>query len=74
MEVKKEITIETKGGSRILVVTPDMEKVILSRSIRCPPIFDNKSPTHCRVGPDYIGLQFRSQLKPTSALEIIKAL
>jgi hypothetical protein len=33
MDVKKEITRETKGGRRTLVVTPDIGKVIFSKSI-----------------------------------------
>jgi hypothetical protein len=36
MEVKKEITRETSGGSSAFVVTPDTGKVIWSRSIMLP--------------------------------------
>jgi hypothetical protein len=35
MEVKKEITREIKGGRRILVVTPDMGKVMCRKSMNC---------------------------------------
>jgi hypothetical protein len=38
MEVKNEMTREINGGSRILVVTPDMGKVIVKKSMAsCPP-------------------------------------
>jgi hypothetical protein len=34
MEVKKEMTIDIKGGSRRLVVTPDIGKVMFRKSMR----------------------------------------
>jgi hypothetical protein len=36
MEVKNEITREIRGGSRTLVVTPDMGKVMFKMSIGTP--------------------------------------
>jgi len=36
MEVKNEMIREINGGSRILVVTPDMGKVMFKKSIDTP--------------------------------------
>jgi hypothetical protein len=37
MEVKKEITIDTKGGRSTFVVTPDMGKVMFRKSMNYVP-------------------------------------
>jgi hypothetical protein len=37
MEVKKEITMDTRGGRRTFVVTPDMGNVMLRNSMNSVP-------------------------------------
>ena len=61
MEVKKEMTIETRGGSRMLVVTPETGKVMFNRSMRIPSVKMKYEPDTFRAGLNYNDASWASQ-------------